>query len=112
PFRGSRKSSIFYSFLIFVYDKVYKDLLFKKIPISARRNSQLLRNHAFSRAVLIQYSEIADFHALERSLAQESQNSTCGSAPSLRNCEFPRAGMVHRSGMADFYAREGSIAQE
>ena len=57
-----------------------------------------LGNCVISRAGIVHRPGMAEFHAVESSIARESQN--------------PRARVVHCPGMAEFHAVESSIARE
>src|SRR5699024_11402166 len=55
---------------------------------------------------------MAQFHALEYSIARESQNPTRWGSPLLRKRRIPRAGVFHRSGIAESNALEMSTTRE
>src|SRR5699024_545248 len=57
-------------------------------------------------------SRIAESHAREQSIAQESRNLARWRGPPLRNCKIPRAAAAQHPETAESRARERSIARE
>src|SRR5699024_12871554 len=67
------------------------------MQIPTRGNGPPLGKCRISRAGSVHRSEITLFHALERSITQNSRFLARWRGPSLRNYAFPRAVAVHRA---------------